>query len=30
MMNRMSGDGTLGDVRGSGIVNAAYAAIGKG
>lgn len=30
MMNRMSGDGTVGDARGSGIVNAAYAAIGKG
>ncbi len=29
MMNRMSGDGTLGDSRGSGIVQAAFAAIGK-
>jgi CubicO group peptidase (beta-lactamase class C family) len=29
MMNRMSGDGTMGDTRGAGIVQAAYAAIGK-
>ena len=30
MMNRMSGEGTMGDTRGAGIVQAALAAVGKG